>query len=236
MTPRSSTPFTNDPPRCPGQHAARDASVNLAPGNGPLEAGPAAAVLPASPGLDVRMCSVAVALVGSGEVATIALEECDPRAAGLVPQNRAVGLARIEQAPAPPSAEEQGFRPVTYGAVAAGDAVGLASGEWEGAVDHGQDTCIRGIAMLSANVLDAAQLRCVARGWVRRSAGLRRKELVIPSAIAAEEASVVAGGTERCARRDDGFAGRQKAALAVTPSSGPSLATALWKSTPDWPC
>src|ERR1700757_1093870 len=38
-------------------------------------------------------------------------------------------LARIEQAPAPPPAEEQGFRPVTYGAVAAGEAAGLASGD-----------------------------------------------------------------------------------------------------------
>ena len=51
---------------------------------------------------------VAVALVSSGEVATIALEECNRRAAGLGPQNRAVRLARIEQAPAPPSAEKQG--------------------------------------------------------------------------------------------------------------------------------
>jgi hypothetical protein len=62
---------------------------------------------------------------------TTALEECDRHAAGLVPQNRAVGLTRIEQAPAPHSPEEQGFRPLTYGAVAAGDAVGLAGGEWE---------------------------------------------------------------------------------------------------------
>jgi hypothetical protein len=60
---------------------------------------------------------------------TIAPEESDRHAAFLVPQNRAAGLARSEQAPAPPSAEEQGFRPVTYGAVAAGDAAGLASGE-----------------------------------------------------------------------------------------------------------
>jgi hypothetical protein len=53
---------------------------------------------------------VAVALVSSGEVATIALEECNRRAAGLGPESRAVRLARIEQAPAPPSAEEQGSR------------------------------------------------------------------------------------------------------------------------------
>ncbi len=59
---------------------------------------------------------VAVALVGSREVATIALEECDRRAAGLVPQNRTVGLARIEQAPAPPPVEEQGAGWVAHGA------------------------------------------------------------------------------------------------------------------------
>jgi hypothetical protein len=59
---------------------------------------------------DRRDSDVAVALVGSGEVATIALEECDRRAAGLVPQKRAVGLARIEQAPAPRCAEERGSR------------------------------------------------------------------------------------------------------------------------------
>ena len=58
---------------------------------------------------------VAVALVSSGEVATIALEECLRRAAGLGAQNRAVRLARIEQAPAPPSAEKQGPRPIAHG-------------------------------------------------------------------------------------------------------------------------
>jgi len=40
--------------------------------------------------------SVAVALVNSGEVATIALEECTRRAAGLGPQNRAVRLDPME--------------------------------------------------------------------------------------------------------------------------------------------
>ena len=53
---------------------------------------------------------VAGALVSSGEVATIALEECNRRAAGLDRQNRAARLARIEQAAAPRSAEEQGSR------------------------------------------------------------------------------------------------------------------------------
>jgi hypothetical protein len=38
--------------------------------------------------------SVAVALVSSGEVATIALEECNRRAAGLGPQNRAVQFSQ----------------------------------------------------------------------------------------------------------------------------------------------
>jgi hypothetical protein len=49
---------------------------------------------------------VAAALVSSGEVATIALQECNRRAAGLGAQNRAVRLAEAEQAPAPPSAEK----------------------------------------------------------------------------------------------------------------------------------
>ncbi len=57
-----------------------------------------------------RQRSVAVALVSSGPVVTIALEECDRRAGRLGPQSRAVGLARIEQAAAPPSAEKQGLR------------------------------------------------------------------------------------------------------------------------------
>jgi hypothetical protein len=46
-------------------------------------------------GADPHESCVAVALVSSGEVATIALEECDRRAAGLGPQNRAVRLANI---------------------------------------------------------------------------------------------------------------------------------------------
>jgi hypothetical protein len=48
------------------------------------------AIVRPAPGCDDRRDSdVAVALVGSGEVATIALEECDRRAACLVPQKRA---------------------------------------------------------------------------------------------------------------------------------------------------
>lgn len=60
-------------------------------------------------------------------------EECNRRAAGLGSQNRAVRLAKIEQAPAPPSVEEQGFRPGAYGVVAAAPQLaGLASGDEQG--------------------------------------------------------------------------------------------------------
>ena len=64
---------------------------------------------------------------------TIALEECDRHAAGLVPQNRAVGLATIEQAPAPPSADKQGLGRVAHDVDLAGDPAGCASGEEEDA-------------------------------------------------------------------------------------------------------
>ena len=77
------------------------------------------------------MRCVAVALVSSGEVAKIALEECNRRAADLGPQNRAVRLARIEQAPAPPSAERQGPGPVAHHVDVVSDAAGCASGEQE---------------------------------------------------------------------------------------------------------
>ncbi len=77
---------------------------------------------------DRRDRGVAVALVSSGEVATIALEECNRRAAGPGPQNRAVRLARIEQAPAPPSAEEQGSQERTLTPMGAGGGVGCATG------------------------------------------------------------------------------------------------------------
>jgi hypothetical protein len=76
--------------------------------------------------------NVADALVRSGEVATIALEECNRRAAGLGPQNRVVRLARIEQAAAPPSRKKQGPGPVAHHVDVAGDADGCASGEYEG--------------------------------------------------------------------------------------------------------
>jgi hypothetical protein len=72
---------------------------------------------------------VAVALVSSGEAPTIALEECNRRAAGLGPEDRAVRLARIEQALAPPSAEKQGLGPVAHDVDRAGDPAGCASGE-----------------------------------------------------------------------------------------------------------
>jgi hypothetical protein len=72
---------------------------------------------------------VAVALVSSGEVAAIALAECNRRAAGLNPQNRSVRLARSEQAPAPPSAEKRGSGTVAQDAMAAGNAVSCATGD-----------------------------------------------------------------------------------------------------------
>ncbi len=46
------------------------------------------------------------------------------------PERRSA-FAGIELAPAPPSAGEQGCRPITQGAVDAGEAAGLASGEYE---------------------------------------------------------------------------------------------------------
>ena len=52
-------------------------------------------------------------------------------------------LARIEQAPPSPSAEEQGFRPFTYGAVAAARAAGLVNGEWEVSAVAPGEPCLR---------------------------------------------------------------------------------------------
>jgi hypothetical protein len=75
---------------------------------------------------------VAEALVRTGEVATIALEECGRRATGTVGPDRRPVLAGIEQAPAPPSAEEQGSRPAHSPAAELGEAAGLASGESQG--------------------------------------------------------------------------------------------------------
>jgi hypothetical protein len=89
-----------------GPHAARPISLRAVIASRDCHHGsPTAGAIPMP-----QMRFVAGALVSSGEVATIALEECNRRAAGLDRQNRAARLARIEQAAAPRSAEEQGSR------------------------------------------------------------------------------------------------------------------------------
>jgi hypothetical protein len=52
-------------------------------------------------------------------------------------------LARTEQASAPPSAEKQGSRPLTHGAEAAGEGVGLASGEYGVPWIARREPCVR---------------------------------------------------------------------------------------------
>ena len=62
---------------------------------------------------------------------------------------RSALVAESQLAPAPPSAEEQGFRPVSYRVVAAGGAAGLASGESQVHAVSGAETwihCARGTA------------------------------------------------------------------------------------------
>jgi hypothetical protein len=87
-------------------------------------------------GADRRDWKVVVALVRCGKVATIALGECARQAIGTVRPNRRPVLAAIEQAPAPPSAEKQGSQPGAYGAVAASQPIGLASGEYGVSLDR----------------------------------------------------------------------------------------------------
>ena len=104
--PRGSALVWADRPRAPATVALRKRARQRV-----RQPGGAKAIMRPAPGRDRRCDSdVAVALVGSGEVATIALEECNRRADGLGPQNRAVRVASIEQAPTPPSAEKQGLR------------------------------------------------------------------------------------------------------------------------------
>ena len=83
---------------------------------------------------------VAVALVRSGAFGTIALEKCDRHAAGLVRRTGRSGLARVEQAPAPPSAEEQGADRVAHDAGWTGGRAGLASGDKRVSRDRGRQT------------------------------------------------------------------------------------------------
>jgi hypothetical protein len=71
---------------------------------------------------------------------------------------RRSAFAGIELTPAPPSAGEQGFRPITYGAVDAGEAASLASGEMRVFSDRSRETFGR---MEAEPRIDPAASACV---------------------------------------------------------------------------
>jgi hypothetical protein len=77
-------------------------------------------------------------------------------------------LARIEQAPAPPSAEEQGADRVAHDAGVAGDPAGCATGEQQGADDRGEETSRR----MNAGPRIGAAPRGCAYSPTRQSRGL----------------------------------------------------------------
>jgi hypothetical protein len=85
----------------------------------------------------------------------------------LFPQNRAVGLARSEQAPATPSAEEQGAERVADDARVAGDPAGCANGETQGG---------SGRLMTSASSLEWPQCRARNEANLRRTLPCSRRE------------------------------------------------------------
>ncbi len=87
-----------------------------------------------------------------------ALEKCDRHAGGLVRRTGQSGLARVEQAPAPPSADKQGPGRVAHDAEVASDAAGCATGEQRGALGCGG----LGPAFVLARVRR--------QGWLTRSA------------------------------------------------------------------
>jgi hypothetical protein len=65
-------------------------------------------------------------------------------------------LARIQLAPAPPSAEKQGPRTDRLRRLAADDAASRASGEYQEPWDAQPDTCYEVDAVLSSNPAGAA--------------------------------------------------------------------------------